>query len=200
MDQTYEILGAFEEPFFAYIITMQSHGPFTNHRSGDDAFAFGPGDSRLFKDYILTFHEVDAAVGAFLDRLQEAGFLERTVVMIFGDHRSEASPSDLEEPTDGWSHERIPCLIFSPDLEPGRSSKVSSHLDLGPTLLHLLGLEDVDRWLGTSLLDSGAGTAVLVQHGKSLVLRNAPEGEGVVALEAEPYWKYLDYSAGLLHP
>ena len=72
-------------------------------------------------------------------------------MVFFGDHDSQVRKRPLTE------EEKIPLFIAAPGLATGRSDRLGSHLDLGPTVLDLLGLEGPDGWLGTSLSAPGPG-------------------------------------------
>ena len=150
--QSLPMLQALPEPFFAYLITMQSHGPFRNY--AEDAQPFNPPGPLGFPDtmerYLRSMHEVDAALGFLWRGLRQAGLLERTLVFLYGDHPSYVVPRRCIH------HECVPLLIHAPGLAAGTSPHLGSHLDIAPTVLALLGIaEPPKQWLGSSLLGTG---------------------------------------------
>ncbi len=153
MRQTLHFVDSMEDPFFASLITLQSHGPFRHH-GPQPTVDPGPEASRLEMDYLQCMHEVDQSIGVLIDWLDRSGHQHDTAVVLFGDHLSRARGPVPPGP------ENIPLMVMAPSLEPGKDLRVGTHLDLGPTVLDLLGLAAPEGWLGTSMLDGGPGVAV----------------------------------------
>lgn len=153
MIQALHYVDSLETPFFVSLITLQSHGPFRHHGLQPTVDP-GPEASRLERDYLQCMHEVDLSIGVLVDWLERSGHKHDTAVVVFGDHLSRARGPEPEGP------EIIPLMVMAPSLEPGKDLRVGTHLDLGPTVLDLLGLAAPEGWLGTSLLDGGPGMAV----------------------------------------
>jgi phosphoglycerol transferase MdoB-like AlkP superfamily enzyme len=194
--QSLELLEPLPQPWLAYLITMQSHGPFTNHDLEDTALPFTSEHSRLTRDYLLTMHEVDAALATLIEGIEGRRWLEHTIVLIFADHTSQVGPDDGPSRALG---ERIPMYVLAPDVPAGISHKVGSHLDLGPTILHLLGHPRPERWLGTSLLASGPGSTVVTVRGTPVVLVNGPDGR-IDQVPPVRVRRHMEYSESILHP
>ena len=90
--------------------------------------------------YLDAVRMLDEKVGRVLDRLEEDGIADRTVVMFFGDH-GRPMPRDKQFLYDGGI--RVPLVIRWPgQLEPGsvRDELVSS-IDLSATSLAIAGIE-----------------------------------------------------------
>lgn len=198
--QSLDILEHAPRPYFAYLITMQSHGPFDNHAPTHrfDRLAFDP----LLRDYLSVMAEVDEALALLVGELERRGEWGSTIFVLFGDHPSGVHPPGGRDEVWPALSGRIPLLLSAPALASGVSHKVGSPLDLGPTLLHLAGLPDLAFSLGTSLLDEGIGRALLSQSGAVVLLRNREAGSPELVLEPDlaPYRPYLDYSESVLHP
>lgn len=197
--QSLAILDRLPRPVFAYLITMQSHGPFDNHAP---THRFDGEGDRLRRDYLAVMAEVDAALAKLVEGLAQRGRWDTAVVAIFGDHPSGVEPPGTTARVGPSARDRIPLLLHAPGLSPGVSHKVGSPLDLGPTVLHLIGAPDVAYSLGSSLLDEGVGRVLLAADGKLVVLRNrdphSPELE--VEHDLGAYQPFLDYSEGVLRP
>jgi lipoteichoic acid synthase len=186
--QSAVLLQGLPEPFMALLITMQSHGPFSNHNGVASADP-GPTEPRLLRDYLQCMAEVDGALESFIHRLESAELAGRSVVVLYGDHNSQVKPRPLQQ------NERIPLLILAPGLDAQRLGRLGSHLDIGPTVLELIGLEEPDGWLGTSLLTPGDGRALF----NDLTELEVHDG-AVRSRRAEDMMPFMLYSAKLLDP
>ena len=202
-EQSLAILDRSPRPFFAYLITMQSHGPFDNHGQPSGTFLPSQDEDALTRDYLLTMHEVDDALATFLGGLARRGELSNTLVFIFADHASGVTPRARAGATlRPGDHDRVPLFVTGPGVAPGVSTKVGSHLDLGPTLLHLIGAPPIAYSMGRSLLDPGVGRVFLSSGGAVIILRNAGRDspELVVERDLSPWAPFLDFSESVLHP
>ena len=182
LEQSLAMLKALPKPFFAYLITMQSHGPYRNY--SEATLPFQPGRPDLLEHYLRSMHEVDAAIGVFWEGLRASGLLEDTIVLLYADHDSGAKET-------GCLHKCVPLLMQAPGVQAGVNPTLGSHLDIAPTVFALLGLaEPSDAWLGASLLSPGP-REIPFPDGKSLRLSAA----GALTLAKDPsHQKYRDYS------
>ncbi len=178
------------QPFLAYCITMQSHGPFRNHAApnGDPQALDTRGLSRLAQHHALTFHEVDRALETFITALPRTLGTDNNLVVIFGDHASGVlapDPSGLET---------IALLMHHPALPPRTIRQPVSPLDIAPTLTDLLGLAPGATWLGDSLLESGPRR--VARPNRSMISLDPATGEPRITRGAARV--YMDYSKSLL--
>jgi lipoteichoic acid synthase len=146
-------------PFFACAWTINSHHPY-EPLPGQKIIDFFQGD--LPPDdydlgrYLNTVHETDRQLGRLFDGLRERGLAEDTLVVVTGDH---GQGFGWPHPT--WGHGfrlydegvRVPLMIWNPRLFPAgrRSATVTSHVDLNPTIAHLLGFPPDPSWEGWSV-------------------------------------------------
>lgn len=149
-------------PVIALVSLMDTHPPYNCEVPESELPpAVAASSGRLPR----ALHSTDRAIGVFFEELEARGlFDDRTLVILTSDHRptygNAAAFLDADDHM-GW---RIP-LIFALkggrarlDFAPGVSG---SHIDLGPTLLGLLGLPAPEGWWGRSLLEPGRkGTGV----------------------------------------
>ena len=103
-------------------------------------------------------HHVDRVAGTLLERLEEQGLLEDTVVLVTGDHGEEFLDNGYFGHTSNFTAAQlaVPFLLRAPGLEPGARRDPTSHLDVPATLLELLGADPAARgdWtLGGNLLE-----------------------------------------------
>ncbi len=157
-------------PFFAHIVTLSSHHPFQLPKAMR-TLELGALDAQPVGDYLQAVHYVDEQVGIFIAGLRQAGLLDSSVIVVFGDHdkgpvTDKAATEQVFGPIDGnelrvldWSR-RVPLSIRLPNARV-RQQIVgpAGNLDIAPTLLHLLGISAMNRdFLGHNLLDPAPHT------------------------------------------
>lgn len=99
--------------------------------------------------YINAAHHVDAQVGRLLEHLEKTGMLEKTVLLFTGDHGEEF----MEKGRWGHGHGnsfpeeqvRVPLVLWRPGVAPAVVSHRTSHLQVAPTLLAWLGVDQPSR-------------------------------------------------------
>ncbi|MFT3757770.1 sulfatase-like hydrolase/transferase [Thauera sp.] len=111
----------------------------------------------IHKRYINAVHHLDSQLGKLVENLERRGLLETTLVVITGDHGEEFMEKGR------WGHNstfvdeqvRVPLLLLVPGREPRRVDLRTSHADLLPTVLPLLGVTNPpsDYAIGHSLFD-----------------------------------------------
>ncbi len=116
------------------------------------------------KGYLAAQLELDRAVELLIERLKEAGELENTVILISGDHYpyglnlDEINELSDYERDDTFEKHHSTALIWNSEMkEPVKVDKLSSSLDLLPTMLNLFGVEFDSRLLmGRDLLSTAS--------------------------------------------
>jgi len=137
-----------KEPFYAFMTTLTSHGPFDMPE--DKKYLKLPKelDENMLGAYFQAVRYTDEAIGKFLEELDKNNQLDNTVVMIYGDHcgvhkfyEKDIENSPLEG--DWWkdNHKKIPYIIYSKDLKPEVISKAGGQSDFLPTISYLLGID-----------------------------------------------------------
>ncbi len=92
--------------------------------------------------YLNSVHHLDSQFARVLDYLKAHGLLDNTVVILTGDHGEEFMEAGY------WGHNstisdpqvRTPMVLWVPGMKPAVHDKMTSHLDLIPTLLPMLGV------------------------------------------------------------
>lgn len=170
-------------PFFAYLISIQSHGPFRNY--SDDTYrtfdVSGFSEDRLVRDYVLTMHEVDAAISSLFADLDRNRWLENTVIFIFGDHPSGVFSGEPKTA-------RVPLYIWHDRIDPSFEKQPASLIDLAPTVSSLAGFRYGRTWLGSSLL---------TDENRTVLLRNRStidmDESGSLVVNRDSQSEYLDH-------
>ena len=146
------------DKFLAYYMTVSGH---LNYTKSGNAMVYRNWDlvkdlpySDKAKSYIAANIELDKAVGELFTKLQEAGKLEDTVIVISGDHYpygltlSEINEISTYERDDKFEKYHMPLLIWSGSMkEPIKVNKLGSSLDVLPTVLNLFGIKYDSRLL-----------------------------------------------------
>lgn len=146
------------EKFMAYYMTVSGHMNYTKignmmvYRNWDQVKDLPY--SNKAKGYLAANIELDKAVGEVLSRLEQAGKLEDTVIVISGDHYpygltlGEINELSTFERDDKFEKFRMPFLIWSGSMKgPIKVEKIGSSLDVLPTVLNLFGAEFDSRLL-----------------------------------------------------
>ena len=174
-NQSVPILAAQPEPFMTFMLSSANHHPYPipkHHRMLD----LGELESTLLGDYLQSVHFLDAAFGQFVDALRADGLLDRSVLVVYGDHHGFLGDSPDVARVLGFpersdfdhlrTRKRVPFLIRLPKGQAaGVRDVAAGHLDVAPTVLGLLGVEAQDRvMLGRDLTRDrlGARTPLVV--------------------------------------
>ncbi|MGC6445534.1 MAG: sulfatase [Rubripirellula sp.] len=108
---------------------------------------------RMWSAYYAAVSFMDEQVGRVLDELDRLGLRETTAVVFTSDHGYHLGDHQFWQKSN--LHEqvlRVPLIISSPGLEPGRSESIVELVDLFPTLSELAGLDIPASVQGKSLL------------------------------------------------
>ena len=187
-----------KRPFFAHLITLQSHGPFRNYdkrtREKMDFSGFGT----LTRNYLASIHEVSNAIETFFESMEKEGLLEDTVVLLYGDHAPGKGVIFEKKCPD----ECVPLFIHAPEIVgKGERATLGTHLDLAPTILDILGIrsEPSPKWLGSSLLgDFPEGQIALLPQSKGLILEKDGTVRKMERMKGE-FLKFYHYSNKILY-
>ncbi len=166
--QSAEMLATYEEPFYAFYVTVSSHHPYAIPLKDREIVLKPEDEGTLFGLYLQSMNYADRAIGEFLETLDEAGIYENSVIAVYGDHYALANTDPANSTrvaalTDGeysiFDVFNVPFLVNVPGMGFAETKSVAGgHIDVMPTLLCLLGLEN-DRTVmfGQNLLDAETG-------------------------------------------
>jgi len=124
--------------FFLTYLPIAGHHPYETSAPGP----WSGSDERSRHRNAL--HEADRAVRALADGLRERGLLERTVWAVYGDHGEAFGEHEGNFGHTLFLYEenvRVPLVFWMPGAgrPGGRAGRVASLVDVGPTVLDLLG-------------------------------------------------------------
>lgn len=126
--------------FFSIIMTTSNHRPY-NFPEGRIDLPSGGGRSAAVK-------YTDYAIGKFIEDARKKPWFKDTVFVITADHcASSAGKTNL--PVHKY---HIPLIIYAPDfIKPTVSNKLGSQIDIGPTILGMLGFSYTSKFYGQDL-------------------------------------------------
>ncbi len=139
---TLDTLAAGGRPFFAHIMTVSNHRPFTFPAGRiPEERAHTRKGGVMYSDY---------ALGEFFRAAAREPWFDRTVFLVTADHCA-SSAGKTELPLDKY---HIPAVIFAPGfVQPQTESRIVSQIDLMPTLLDLAGIGYEAPFYGRSIFD-----------------------------------------------
>jgi phosphoglycerol transferase MdoB-like AlkP superfamily enzyme len=171
-------LKTFKQPFYSFIVTLTSHGPFAMPEKYKYLKLSEELDNTILGDYFQSIRYVDEKIGEFLDKLQKDGLLEDSVVMIYGDHAGvhKFYNEGLENISleGGWWKEqdkKIPLIIYNKGIEGENIETIGGHIDIMPTIAYLLGIEE-------NKFNSTAMGKILIKTNKNYAVLNYGEVAG----------------------
>jgi arylsulfatase len=131
--------------------------------------------------------QIDWQVGLLLDRLEEKGLAEDTIVVFLSDHGEflgdHGIPAKAPFLLDCMLH--VPCLIRIPGQEPGDRDALVESIDLYPTLSLLAGIDVPDCVQGKDLAPVLAGS----EDFRDLIFAEAVDKRCIRTTD----WKYIHY-------
>lgn len=161
-----------EDPFYAFVATLTSHGPFNIPEDKKLLELPKDLDENMLGSYFQSIRYVDEAIKMFIEELRKNGQLDNTVLMIYGDHGGvhKFYEEDIKDAplNENWWQEndkKIPYIIYSNDLQGKTISKAGGQVDFLPTISYLLGFE-------RSTFDSTSMGRVLVNTNRNATILN----------------------------
>ncbi len=158
--QSMKYLETMQKPFYAKFITLTNHYPFELAEE-DATIEKYDSNSKTLNSYFQTARYMDESIEEFFTYLKESGLYEDSIIVLMGDHygisdfHKKAMSMYLDQEYTDYLHvqlQRVPFYIHIPGQEGEVISKIAGQVDVKPTLLHLLGIDDSnDLSFGTNL-------------------------------------------------
>ena len=138
-DQKFSSYG--DKPFFGLVFTSSNHSP----------FEFPDGRIELYGTEKHTVNNAakyaDYAVGQFIAKAKKSNYWDNTLILVIADHNSRVYGASLL-PVDRF---HIPGLILGGPVKPGVIKTLASQIDIGPTLLSMMGHSGEHPMIGRDL-------------------------------------------------
>ncbi len=204
-----------ERPFFSFMFLDAPHAPYrfpkdyekykpvveeVNYfhvkKTGTEVNKNHP----LFNRYRNAIFFDDSVVGGILREIKNAGQMDNTIIVITGDHGEEFFETGYYGHNTTFSswQAQVPFILYVPGLEPRKIERLTSHYDLAPTMLSLLGIR-TDPSLysqGRSLLEeqehpyvvvSGWDTFAMIDKDTAIVLSTESYNAGMADVHIGNY-------------
>jgi phosphoglycerol transferase MdoB-like AlkP superfamily enzyme len=172
LQQMLPTLERLPQPFAAWLITLSLHHPFADFPDSHKVLKLGDLERTSFGNYLHTMRFFDDALDAFVGALARDQLLERSVIVVFGDHdagfprdASLARTIGIGNDDASWTiNDRVPLFIRLPPAAAGEAAvhgvqtMPAGQTDVAPTLLALLGIDPSPLpYLGRNLFGSPDG-------------------------------------------
>lgn len=162
-----------QSPFMLHVVTLSSHGPFDLPEKTRELRLDPSLDKTIMGAYFQAVNYTDKQIGKFIDKLDQLGLLDQTVVAIYGDHTGvhkyyqdqvDAIPY-LEN--EAWrTHSlQLPFIIYSKGMQGEEIPTIGGQIDTLPTLAYLMGVDKAK-------FESTAMGKILVNTNKNFTILN----------------------------
>ena len=162
-------------PFLSFIITYSGHGAYVDSpvsaRWYDYAAERLPeGTDEMVIHAHAHAHETDLFLGELVDRLASDGLLEDTVLVLYADHYNYYTLDNniVMNEKQVWDQNlitRTPLIIYEQSTPAQKIDKVTSAIDVLPTLVNLFGLaSDGTHYVGNDIFSPNGGTAIFADY------------------------------------
>ncbi|WJG09904.1 LTA synthase family protein [Aliiglaciecola sp. LCG003] len=187
---TFEAMSGDEQPFFSLVFTSTNHSPF-EFPDGRIDLAEQPKNT-----VANAVKYADYALGEFIEKAKQSDYWKDTVFLIIADHSDRVYGNELVP----ISKFRIPGLIMGADIDPVAVQRVTSQVDMLPTLLSLIGVESKHPAIGIDLtrqdINEIPGRAIMQFAGTQAYMEN----DKVVVLQKQQKPQQFTYANKTLYP
>ena len=167
-DQSIKYIERLPQPFYLKMITVTNHYPYDLDKKNQTISKTDTGDETV-DGYVQTAHYLDQAIGSLMKWMKKTGLYKNTLIMFYGDHygisgnHHKACAQLLKQDTfndfDNLNSQRVPLIFHMKGLKGKIDHTYGGEIDVLPTLLNLLGIND-------------KGT---IQFGHDLLSKDAPQ-------------------------
>lgn len=165
-----------EDQFHAYYMTFSGHYQYNQANNGIAAANYHlvkdiPDYDEEMKCYIACHIELDRALEYLMKRLEEEGKLDKTAIVMAGDHFPYGLSKKqyfriLDEPVDDFLKYKSDLIFWVGGMtEPVEVNEYCCNIDILPTILNMWGFDYDSRLLpGTDIFSDGPHVAMLVDR------------------------------------
>ncbi|GCF95908.1 alkaline phosphatase [Enterococcus florum] len=153
LNQSVQYLEHLQQPFYAKMITVSNHYPYSRFNNDEDGFPVANTKDETINGYFATANYLDTALEEFFSYLKASGLYDDSIFVLYGDHygisntRNKELAPLLGTPSEEWTDydnaqmQRVPFMIHIPGVTNGKIDHTyGGQVDVLPTLLHLLGI------------------------------------------------------------
>jgi len=140
-----------KKPFMSFVMTTSNHRPY-DFPSGKIDIPSHSGRNGAVK-------YTDYAIGTFIEKARKKPWFKNTLFVIVADHCA-SSAGKTELPLDKY---HIPMIVYAPEiLQPKVIDKISSQIDLMPTLFSFLNWSYESKFYGKDILSNSFNQRALI--------------------------------------
>jgi len=165
-DREFRSLAGRGKPFFATMLTVSLHSPWEYPPGRIEPLpTTTPVPSGFKYEELNNFLYADYALGRFMEAARAAPYFDDTLFVFVGDHGVHLRGNRLI-PVDEF---RVPALFFAPKhLPPQRIARVTSQIDIPPTIMNILGGAYRSPFFGLDVLNhqKDDGLAIMIYNKK----------------------------------
>ena len=148
----------YDKPFLCMMSAISTHIPYSldGISNLDDKISIDVSEieSDEISRYLLACNFVDYSFGKFMEKLESSGLLENSILIVYGDHGAELQDlqdvkkiyeyngKDYNENIENLLNVYIPFGMKIPDVEGQKVENSVSNIDVKPTILNLIGIND----------------------------------------------------------
>ncbi len=171
LEQVIPIIRESGQPFYTFMITLTSHGPFNLPEEYRELKLEETLDKSKLGGYFQSINYTDKQIGKFISTLEKIGLLEDTVIVLYGDHEGihkfySKEVSELGFGSEVWTenNKRVPLIVYHSSINGEEIKTTGGQIDILPTVSYLMGINEekyMDTAFGRNLLKTGKSFAVL---------------------------------------
>lgn len=149
--QTEEKIKTLKNPYYLFMATATSHGPFDLPANYRELKLPKEIDDTKLGGYLQSLRYTDKMLGEFLNNLKDDGLLDNSIVVIYGDHGgiNKYYKKELENinfSDNNWKQEflKVPMLIYNPEIKGEVINTYGGLVDFLPTVGYIMGVNKSD--------------------------------------------------------
>ena len=177
------------KPFFSLVFSSSNHDPYEFPDNKIELYNTPKNTRENAVKY------ADHAIGHFFKLAKQENYWKDTVFLVVADHDARTTRSDLV-PIPSF---HIPALILGEGIVPKQDNRITSQIDLAPTLLSLIGVDSTHPMIGqdmTNVGDDYIGRAIMQFNDNQAYMK----GNQVVILQPQKSPKTFLYDNSTLLP
>lgn len=173
-EQSLTHLEKMPKPFYARMLTLTNHFPFTLTDTDRFIHEYNTGDKTVDR-YFVTIRYTDEALKTFFEGLKKDGLWDDTIVVVYGDHYgiSENHNKAMSKvmgkeitPFENTILQRTPLFMHVPGMKGEINHTLGGQIDVRPTIMNLLGVKiENDYRFGNDLFSNERPGVVVMRNG-----------------------------------
>ncbi|MDG2397122.1 MAG: sulfatase-like hydrolase/transferase [Flavobacteriaceae bacterium] len=149
-------LDEMETPFLSTVFTITSHEPYIIPKIYKEKFNKGELEMHQCVEY------TDFAIKKFFEKSKETDWFNNTIFIFTADHGNQTFYPFYKKTINQFAN---PLMIYKPNSNLiGKDNRLTSHLDIYPTIVNLLGYENPFRSWGKSLINDNYNDSFVINY------------------------------------